>query len=90
MTRRDARHSEAATPNPVRLIVAARIREGQEAAGLNTEELARETGISLRLVQKHRAGDNGPSDESLHRYAHALKKPIAWFFSGDPLQRDAA
>jgi transcriptional regulator with XRE-family HTH domain len=86
MTRRETRHDEA----PVRMIIAARIREAQEDEGLKTEELAHLTGISLRLVQKHRAGDNAPGDASLRRYAAALKRPLAYFFTGEPLQKAAA
>lgn len=81
MTRRETRHSAA----PLRLIIAARIREAQAERDLKTEELAQRTGISLRLVQKHRAGDNAPGDDSLRRYAEVLNKPLSYFFTGEPL-----
>lgn len=73
----------------MRLIIAARIREAQADRDLKTEELARETGISLRLVQKHRAGENAPGDANLRRYASVLRKPLQFFFSGDPIERAA-
>lgn len=86
MTRHEARHTEA----PVRLIIAARIRQAQEERGLKTEDLAQQTGIDLRLVQKHRAGDNAPGDTNLRRYAEALGKPLSFFFTGDPIERAVA
>lgn len=87
MTRHETRHTEAA---PVRLIIAARIRQAQEEQGLKTENLAQQTGIPLRLVQKHRAGDNAPGDSNLRRYADALGKPLAYFFTGEPLVKTEA
>lgn len=85
MTRHEQRHSEA----PVRLIIAARIRQAQEEQGIKTEDLAQRTGIDLRLVQKHRAGDNAPGDSNLRRYADAFGKSLAFFFTGDPLEKKA-
>jgi transcriptional regulator with XRE-family HTH domain len=89
MTRHERRH-DATDEAPLRLIIAARIREAQETKGLKTEDLAAATGISLRLVQKHRAGDNAPGDASLRRYAAVLGKPLSYFFTGDPLQKPVA
>jgi ribosome-binding protein aMBF1 (putative translation factor) len=87
MTRHEPRHGEA---DPVKLIIAARIRDAQEELGLKTEDLAHEIGISLRLVQKHRAGDNAPGNANLRRYAAVLKKPMSFFFTGEPLKKAAA
>lgn len=67
----------------LRELVAERIRQAQKDRGLKTEELARETGISLRLVQKHRAAHNAPNMDSLSRYAKVLGKPIPWFITED-------
>jgi transcriptional regulator with XRE-family HTH domain len=89
MSRQGRRHDESEEA-PVKLIIAARIREAQAAKGLKTEDLATRAGISLRLVQKHRAGDNAPGDASLRRYANALGKPLSYFFTGDPLQKEVA
>jgi len=86
MTRRETRHAET----PTKLIIAARIREAQLELGIKTEDLAQQTGISLRLVQKHRAGDNAPGDISLRRYAEALDKPLSFFFTGEPLEKAVA
>lgn len=75
MTRHETRHGTA----EARETIAARLKEAQGELGMKTEELARETGISLRLVQKHRAADNAPSWDTLTRYSRVLKKPVAWF-----------
>lgn len=64
----------------LRLTVARNIRAAQEELGLKNEELAREVGFGLRLVQKHRAGENAPTLENLARYGRALRKPVAYFF----------
>jgi transcriptional regulator with XRE-family HTH domain len=87
MTRRETRHSET---DPIKLIIAARIQEAQEELGLRTEDLAQQVGISLRLVQKHRAGDNAPGNANLRRYAAVLKKPLSYFFTGAPLEKAVA
>lgn len=76
MTRHGTRQPET---HDVRDLIAARLREAQADAGLTNEELARETGISLRLVQKHRAAHNAPSFASLTRYSLALDRPLSWF-----------
>lgn len=77
MARHETRQDVA---QDIREIVGNRIRLAQAAKGLTTEELAREVGISLRLVQKHRAGDNAPGFDNLAKYGRALDKPIGWFF----------
>lgn len=77
MTRRERRLQ--ATPEVAKRI-GDRIKEAQTEAGFETtEDLARALGISLRLVQKHRAGDNAPSYATLARYAQVLGKPMSWF-----------
>lgn len=78
MARQQKRHLEAAQ---LRKVIGGRITEAQANAGLTTEELAREVGLGLRLVQKHRAGDNAPTLENLARYARVLDRPVSWFFT---------
>lgn len=78
MARRERRHSLAPQ---IRDRIAERLKEAQLAADIKTEELAKITGISMRLVQKHRAGTNSPSYDSLARYAVALNKPVSWFLT---------
>lgn len=82
MARHGTRHEEApeVEPQALRDVIAENIKAGQKARGLSTEDLAREVRLGLRLVQKHRAGDNAPSFENLARYAQVLDRPIGWFF----------
>lgn len=81
MARRDSR---SLTAPALRKRLGDRIVEAQEEAGIETvEELARRVGLSLRLVQKHRAGDNAPSLANLGKYARVLGKPVAWFFEDE-------
>lgn len=76
MTRQGTRRH---TAHDLRETIALNLRNAQAEAGLKNEQLARETGISLRLLQKHRAGDNTPDWDNLSRYAAVLNKPVAWF-----------
>jgi transcriptional regulator with XRE-family HTH domain len=82
MTRHEPRQAEAsASAQDVRDVIGANIKLAQEQAGIKTvDELARRVEISLRLVQKHRAGDNAPGHEYLTRYARVLGRPMGWFF----------
>lgn len=89
MTRHVTRH-DVANGAPVKLIIAARLRDAQSEKDITNEELARQTGISLRLVQKHRAGHNAPGDQSLRLYASVLGKPLSFFFTGAPLSKEVA
>lgn len=43
-------------------------------------EVADAVGIDVRLLQKHKAGDNMPGDETLLRYSRVLGRPVSWFF----------
>lgn len=88
MSRHETRHEDA---QDVRELIGENIKLAQTEAGVETvEELARLVGISLRLVQKHRAGDNAPGHGNLLAYSRALKKPVAWFFEDHSNGRAAA
>lgn len=76
MARRGTRLPET----DLRRTIGERLCEAQRERGLTNDALAREVGLGLRLVQKHRAGDNTPSLENLARYGRVLGKPVAWFF----------
>lgn len=62
-------------------MIAARLKEAQ--GDMTTEALAREVGISLRLVQKHRAGDNAPTIENLAKYGRVLHRDWRWFLAAE-------
>lgn len=78
MSRQTTRH-----PESVRHVIARNLRAAQAESGLDNEALAREVGLGLRLVQKHRAGHNAPSLDNLARYAKVLKKPVSFFFEDE-------
>lgn len=65
-----------------------RLRSEQKRVGLKNEEVARETGIGLRLVQKHRAGHNAPNWVNLNEYARLFDRDVRWFLPDS--DRDAA
>lgn len=69
----------------VEQLIAARIRQAQlearDGEGIRNEELARELGVTLRLVQKWRAGENAPSQKNLMKLARYFGREISWFFT---------
>jgi transcriptional regulator with XRE-family HTH domain len=82
MTRRETRQdgAVATTAADLRQRVGAKIEQRRVEQGLKNRQLADAVGIDVRLLQKHKAGDNMPSDENLLRYARALEVPVSWFF----------
>jgi len=68
--------------------VAQRIREARAEAGLTQQELAYETGVSLRGVQMWEQSARIPRMDGLAALAAALDKPVAFFFP-EP-EREAA
>lgn len=75
-----ARQAERHTVTPP---VGRRIREAQSARGLTNDQLAREIDVTVRLVQRWRAGTVVPSLPNLHRLSETLDRPVAWFFTDD-------
>lgn len=57
-----------------------RLIEAQRAAEINTETLARQVGVGLRVVQRWRSGDTEPAGRNLVRLAAVLRRDPAWFF----------
>jgi transcriptional regulator with XRE-family HTH domain len=79
MTRHETRHGETSAQD-LRQRVGSNIEIGRRAKKLTNRELAGLVDIDVRLLQKHKAGDNMPSDENLLRYARVLDRPVSWFF----------
>lgn len=61
--------------------IAANIKRAQRETPLNTEELARELGVTARLVHKWRAGDHAPSLGNIQKLSDVFGLPADWFFS---------
>lgn len=50
---------------------------------MTTEDLARELGVGLRLVQRWRSGHGAPSGHNLVLLAGALGKEAGWFYEAE-------
>lgn len=74
MSRREPRLSET---------FGAQLSVAMDEAGVKPEELARELGVAMRLVQKWRAGDHLPSMENQLRLARRFDRPLEWFFAAE-------
>jgi transcriptional regulator with XRE-family HTH domain len=68
------------TSPPAKSPFALNLRAAQAVKGLTTDELARELGISARLVQKWRAGSVTPRYENVRRLAEVLDVDVAYFY----------
>lgn len=79
MTRNSTRTSGSS--DPLAANFAARFREAQEHLDIKNEQLARELGVSLRLVQKWRSGEVRPGGVNLVKIARLFDRDVSWFFS---------
>ena len=60
--------------------VGARILARRRQLGMSQSELARRLNLSFQQIQKYERGTNRVSASTLHRIAHILDAPLAWFF----------
>jgi len=60
---------------------AERLREAQSSSELTNEELAQTVGVSLRLLQRWRAGAGAPNGQNLLALATALSREPGWFYA---------
>lgn len=60
---------------------AERLKLAQAAKGLTNEDFARAVGVSLRLLQKYRAGTVQPSGATLARICAEVEQPVEWFYA---------
>ena len=81
--------SAEARPEPVDVIVGARIAARRREMGLSQSDLARALSITFQQVQKYERGANRVSASKLYDIAAALRTPIAWFFEGLPAPEDS-
>lgn len=63
-------------PRTHKYVIAKNLREAQAKHGISNESLARKVEVTLRVVQKWRAGDAAPTYENLVRVATALEIPV--------------
>lgn len=68
---------------------AAKLREAQAEIGVTSEALARQIGVTLRLVQRWRAGSSEPGGENLVALAAAVDREASWFYAIEPADPSA-
>lgn len=69
-------------PDPIDVLVGARLRARRQARDLSQEALAERVGVSFQQVQKYERGANRISASRLVRIAVALQTPLSAFFQG--------
>ena len=62
-----------------------RFTEARLAAGLTQEQMARQVGVTLRVVQRWSSGEGEPSAESLARICSVLGRPVEFFYPEEPV-----
>lgn len=62
---------------------AGRLRQAKAASGKSADTIAKDAGVTVRVVQRWIAGDGQPSGENLIRLARVLDRDPAWFYDGD-------
>jgi transcriptional regulator with XRE-family HTH domain len=61
------------------IIIAARVREAIQDAGINNSELARRTGLQRRTIVRIANGHNEPDTETLEKIAQGTGKTLDFF-----------
>ena len=69
-------------PNPVDVLVGARIRVLRKRRKMSQGELGKALGVTFQQIQKYGNGNNRVSASQLHLVATALDVPVSEFFAG--------
>jgi transcriptional regulator with XRE-family HTH domain len=69
-------------PNPVDVLVGARIRVLRKRRKMSQSELGKALGVTFQQIQKYENGKNRVGAGRLHLIATALDAPISEFFAG--------
>lgn len=70
--------------DPIDVHVGNRVRIARIAAALSQEELGGRLGLTFQQVQKYEKGTNRIAPSRLQVVANVTRKPVAWFFDGQP------
>ena len=62
------------------VILAQRIKEAREAAGLTQEELGESVGVTMQTVYRWEAGTVFPRIQQVEKMAELFNRPCYWFF----------
>jgi transcriptional regulator with XRE-family HTH domain len=77
-------------PNPIDVLVGARVRLRRNMLGLSQEKLGEAIGLTFQQVQKYERGFNRISASRLHEISQVLKVPVTFFFDNtDPVRAPA-
>src|SRR5215469_7630290 len=68
-------------PNPVDVLVGARIRVLRQRRKMSQTELGKALGVTFQQVQKYEKGINRVGASRLHLVATALEVPVSEFFA---------
>ena len=71
-------------PHQVDVHVGRRLRAIRKGAGLSMDAVATQLGITYQQLQKYETGANRISASMLYELGHALRTPVAQFYSGLP------
>ena len=74
----------ARTPDPLDIMVGAKIRIFRNHRGMSQGELAGKIGVTFQQVQKYEKGANRIGASRLQQIAHILQVPVSFFFDGAP------
>lgn len=79
--------SEHAPPQKSLGIVALRIREAREAAGISQRQLGIVAGLDVTVasprINQYEQGRHMPNQQMLERLGHILDRPLPWFYAVD-------
>lgn len=68
------------TPDPIDVVIGAKVRSARLLSGLSQEKLGAALGVSFQQVQKYESGANRIGASRLQQIAIALKAPLYSFF----------
>ena len=77
-------------PNPIDILVGARLGLRRKMLGLSQKKLGEMLGVTFQQVQKYERGTNKLSASRLHELSRVLDVPISFFFDDtDPVRAPA-
>jgi transcriptional regulator with XRE-family HTH domain len=84
------RGRKADGPNPIDVLVGARVRLRRNMLGLSQDKLGQAIGLTFQQVQKYERGTNRIGASRLHELSRVLDVPVAFFFDNtDPVRAPA-
>jgi transcriptional regulator with XRE-family HTH domain len=69
-------------PDPINVLIGARIRTRRRFMAVSQKALATEIGVTFQQLAKYESAHNRVSAATLWNIARALKTPVEYFFGG--------